>query len=159
MPSSYTITMHVGDVVRVLHVMEAAMDNPSDLMRDVLLHMIRAAHKRFEAQGPGWAEHAESTKRRRGDGALILRDQGLLMQGVTGNGSGPFDTPEGFGISDEFTAVIGVNVRGWQNQFPDSRGWRPARPFVLFQDQDEEDIADMAMDWMLKRGPYVVAGV
>jgi phage gpG-like protein len=211
MPSSYTITMHVGDVVRVLHVVEAAMDNPSDLMKDVLLVMIRSTHKNFEAQGRPvtWeplspatilsrlyahegskalipskkeneksyanlfdkAEGKKGKSQKKLDAKLdayfaaigsmkILRDWGLLWQSVGGNATGAFTTEDGFAASDDLTASIGTNRPGadaLQLGFPGNN--LPARPYILFQDEDEEDIADMAMDFMLKRGPYVVAGV
>lgn len=41
--------------------------------------LVGAVHDVFEAQGPGWAELAESTKRRRrGTSYMILQDTGLM---------------------------------------------------------------------------------
>jgi phage gpG-like protein len=172
--ASFEITIHVGDVVHVLTIMEAAFENPAELMKDVLLTMIRSTQLTFEANGrpSRWDDLKESTERKRfakamrgqrarNIGALavlgglqILRDTGLLAQSVGGGASGAFDTSDGFGDSDQLSAIIGTNRPGWQNQFPDSRGWRVAREFLLIQDQDEEDIAAMALDWFLRRGPY-----
>lgn len=171
--TSFTIRMEVGDVVQTLHVVEAAMLDASPLMQDVLLVMIRSTQLNFEAGGrPRWDDLADSTIQRRfakgmkGKGAKklgslavlgsieILRDTGLLLQSVGGGASGAFEVGAGFGESDDTGAVIGTSQPGWQNQFPDTRGWRPAREFILFQDQDEEDIMDMAVQWALRTGAY-----
>ena len=177
MSSTLTLRLHVGDVLHVLHVMEAAYDDASDLMADVLLTMIRSTQLNFEAQGRPvrWADLAESTERRRfakamgGRGArtlgslgtlgslLILQVTGSLFQSLGGGASGPFEAKDGFGESDRFTATIGTNRPGWQNQFADTRGWREARPMVEFQNQDVEDIGAMAADWALRTGSYAVA--
>lgn len=177
MPASFNLQIQVGDVTHVITLIELAVDDASELMRDVLLVMIRSTQQTFEAQGrpARWADLAESTvlkrlrramrlQRVRDLGSLgavgsiqILRDTGLLMQSVGAGASGSFSAADGFGDSDAFTAVIGTNRPGWQNQFPDSRGWRPERPFLVFQDQDEEDIADMAMHWLMRTGPYAEA--
>lgn len=168
--ATFELRVQVGDVVRVLTLVEHALRDPSDLMSDVLLVMIRSTQITFDVQGrPNpWDDLAESTRRRRlrkagidpddagaAVGAIqILRDSGLLFQSVGGNSSGPFSNADGFAESDELSATIGTNRPGWQNQFADTRGTRPERPFILFQDQDEEDVMAMAEDWFLRVGPY-----
>lgn len=171
--ASFTIQIHVGDVVQTLTVVEQALDDATDFMKDVLLIMIRSTQLTFEAQGrPRWDDLKESTERKRfalamrGSGAgrrgtlavlgnlPLLRVTGLLLQSVGGGAAGPYNSADGFGDSDDESAIIGTNRPGWQNQFRDSRGWREAREFLLFQDQDERDIMDGAVDWVLRRGPY-----
>jgi phage gpG-like protein len=174
MPNTITLGVQLGDSLDTLAQIEAALGDATPLMQDLLLLMIRSTQLNFEAQGRPlpWAPHAESTIRRRFGFAMkqkgakakgtlavlgsiwILRDQGLLAQSVGGGASGPFQSADGFGASDEHSAVIGTNRPGWQNQFDDSRGWREARPFILWQDQDEEDAGAMGMDWIMRTGPY-----
>jgi len=172
--ATFTVTFQVGDVIQTLELVQASARDPSPFMSDVLLLMIRSTQLTFQAQGrpDRWNDLAESTvkarfrRAARGRGAAafgslgilgsirILQDRGNLLQSVGGGASGPFSTSDGFGESDEFSAVIGTNHPGWRNQFPDTRGWRDARLFLLWQDQDEEDVAAMGMDWFLRVGPY-----
>lgn len=194
MPASFTIQFQAGDVIRTLQVVEAAYRDPSDLMADTLLLMIRSTQLNFEAQGrpTRWAGLAESTIQRRlsktkkgaakvkalktaakkgfgpklfkaaetyiaaGHALQILRDTGLLLQSVGGGASGPFETPDGFGESDDLTATIGTNHPGAYNQFPDTRTNRPERIIFIFQEQDVEDVTQMAADWFLRVGPYAL---
>lgn len=172
--SSFTLTIHVGDVVHVLTVIEAAFDNPEPFMQDVLLVMVRSTQQNFVAQGrpDRWSDLAESTVARRfaramkGKGSKklgslavlgaieILRDTGILAQSVGFGASGPFSTSQGFGEADKTSAVIGTNAPGWQNQFPDSRGRRVARVFILWQVQDEEDVGEMGIHFFTRTGAY-----
>lgn len=176
MPPSFTIEYQAGDVTHLLTVVEGAFDDPSPLMSDALLVMIRSTQLTFEAQGRpnAWDELKESTRRARFGAAMkkkgakakgslavigaiqILRNTGALMRSVGGGASGPFEADGGFGTSDDTTAVLGTNAPGWQNQFADTRGWRDAREFLLIQDQDESDIADVGIAWFTRTGPYAV---
>jgi len=171
--SELSVSIQIGDAVRVIEMIDTATRDASDLMKDVLLVMIRSTSLNFDAEGrPRWDDLKESTIRHRfalgakGAGAkkqgslailgsiTILRNTGLLAQSVGLGQSGSFQSGEGFGESDNFAAVIGTSQPGWQNQFPDTRGWRAAREFLMFQPQDDEDIAAMAQDWLLGLGPY-----
>lgn len=169
------LKIHVGDVVQTLTVIEAALADPAPLMRDVLLVMIRSTQLTFEAQGrpQRWDDLADSTIRRRfavargargaaSQGSLailssiqILRNTGLLLQSVGGRATGAFAEADGFGDSDETSAIIGTNRPGADAlQLGHSRGYFPPRVFLLIQDQDEQDIVDMSADWFLQVGPY-----
>lgn len=155
--ASFTINIQVADVVKTLTLIQDAFHDPSELMKDVLLVMLRSTQQNFEAQGrpERWQPLAQSTiDRRRGGGkdVKILRDTGLLLQSVGGSAAGAFEAEDGFGESDKFTAAIGTNRPGAEAlQLVIAGG----RVFLLFQDQDEEDIMDMASDWFLRVGPYV----
>lgn len=175
MPNTVTIGVQLGDTLETLELIEDALSDATPLMQDLLLLMIRSTQLTFEAQGRPlpWAPHAESTIRRRFGRAMkqkgakaqgtlavlgsiwILRDEGLLAQSVGGSASGPFEGADGFGASDEHSAVIGTNRPGWQNQFDDTRGWREARRFLDWQDIDEKDAGAMSMDWIMRTGAYV----
>lgn len=171
------LSLDVRDGLAMLRQVEARANDATPLMKDALLLMIRSTQLNFQAQGrpDKWDDLALSTILRRALKALkgkksqkakmkaapsviaglqILRDTGRLMQSVGVGATGPFDAAEGFGESDESTATIGTNAPGWQNQEADTRGWRVARPFLLFQEQDVDDLTQMAMDWMTGSGPY-----
>jgi phage gpG-like protein len=175
MAVSFVVRVQVGEVVEVLTLIESAFDDPTPLMRDVLLVMIRSAQLTFEAQGrpTRWHDLAESTIRGRfkkamkGPGAkslgslgvlgsiLILRDTGLLFQSIGGNAVGAFEGADGFGEADRLSATIGTNRPGadaLQLGAPENN--LPAREYLLFQPQDEDDIADMSIAWMMRQGPY-----
>lgn len=178
MPTVFTLQLQAGDVLLQTKRIETAAKDASPLMKDVLLLMIRSTQLNFQSQGrpDRWDDLKESTERRRFKRAskrkgasklgslgvlasmLILRDTGRLMQSLGEGRSGEFDAKGGFGETDDFNATLGTNAPGWQNQEDDTRGWRDARPFILFQTQDEEDIADMGMDFLMGRGPYAAAG-
>jgi phage gpG-like protein len=171
--STALLQLQAAPALALVRGVEEAASDASAFMKDSLLVMIRSAQLNFEAGGrPRWTDHAESTERRRFrkgmkgknakkmgslavlGGLLVLRDTGRLGGSVGLGQSGAFDTGDGFGESDEFTAAIGTNAPGWQNQFDDTRGWREAREFLLFQDQDAEDITQMGLDWFMRTGPY-----
>lgn len=81
----------------------------------------------------------------------ILRDTGALWLSVGGSATGAFETEDGFGESDRFTATLGTNrVQAYALQFVIAGG----RIFLLIQDQDEEDIMDMSVEWVMKTGAY-----
>lgn len=179
MAASFTMQYQVGDAIRTLRVVEAALEDPSDLMKDVLLVLIRSTQLNFEQQGrpESWAPHALSTllarmrKANKGRAsnrgkdrilgaigsftALILRDTGLLMQSLGAGASGAFDAADGFGESDETSAILGTNRPGADAlQLGNPANNLPAREYVLMQEQDEEDITQMAMDFVMQVGPY-----
>lgn len=165
----------VGEVTQVLRMMEAGFEDASDLMKDVLLVMIRSTQLNFEMQGrpEPFADLAESTERRRyakamgapGAGALgslatlgslmILIDSGLFMQSLGAGADGAFEAADGFGEFDEYTATLGSNRPGadvLQTGYPPHN--LPAREVVLFQERDVEDMMQMAADFALRVGPY-----
>lgn len=185
------LRIQVGDAVEVVKAIETQLEDPSELMQDVLLFMIRSTQLTFEAQGrpSRWTPLAQSTVESRlrknagGRSALkagrrsgvggdlsgpkavaaqnkyfaaagsiqILRDTGGLMMSVGGNASGAFESDEGFGESDKFTATLGTNkVQAVPLQFIIAGG----RPFLLIQDEDEEDIMDATVQFVMKTGPY-----
>lgn len=175
--TDFSIVVQVGDVLREVNLIQASAEDATDLMKDVLLLMIRSTQKTFEAEGrpTHWDAHKDSTERARFARAMkgasarklgslatlgsfnILRVTGLLAHSVGFGAGGAFEAEQGFGESDKFTAVLGTSQPGWQNQFPDSRGWRDAREYLLFQAEDEKDASAMALDWLMRRGPYAQA--
>lgn len=173
MPSEFTISFQVGEVVQMIRMVEARLDDPTPLMQDVLLVLIRSTQLTFEAQGrpDRWDDLAESTERARfrkadkGRGSLaalggmqILRDSGLLAMSLGAGASGEFTHPYGFGEADKFTAVLGTNRPGAEaHQLGYPTGNIPQRIFILFQEQDYEDIETMTMDYFLVQGPYAAA--
>jgi phage gpG-like protein len=172
--SNPPIRLISGTMMADVRAIEAHGRDASLLFQDVLQLMIRSTQLTFEAQGrpAHWDDLKESTMMQRlgkalkGKGAKklgslgllasiqILRDTGALMRSVGLGSNGPFEADDGFGEADTHYAAVGTNSPGWQNQFPDTRGWREAREFLLFQQQDVEDILDMTEDWLLARGPY-----
>jgi phage gpG-like protein len=183
--TSFTLELQTGDVIATVREIHAALTDATPLMQDVLLVMMRSTQLNFEMGGrPNkWPPLAQSTIDRRLGGVFsgggksgkaavkaqdkyfaavgsiqILRDSGLLMQSLGANATGPFENDDGFGEVEKFTATLGTNRPGWQNQFPDSRGWRPERPFLLFQEQDVQDIEQMHADFVMQVGPYAIAG-
>ncbi len=188
MSAKFTIRIQVGEVVEVLRVVEASLEDPTELMQDVLLVMIRSTQLNFEAQGrpTRWAGLAPSTIKQRlrkvrggvvktrgkkkesiyrqlfdqsdafytALGSIqILRDRGLLFQSVGGNASGPFEDSDGFGEAEKFHATIGTNRPGADAlQLVIAGG----RPYLLIHDQDEEDIMDMSVQWVLRTGAYQI---
>lgn len=198
-----SIRIQVGDAIEVVQAIESNLENPSELMGDILLMMIRSTQLTFEQQGrpARWTPLAQSTiegRLRKNDGGRaalkalgtpgttelgfnpdnkaakgkfgknavkaqekyfaaigsiqILRDTGRLLMGVGGGQSGDFETEDGFGIRpDKYTAVLGTNHPGAEAlQFIIAGG----RPFLLFQDQDEEDIMDASVQFVMGTGPY-----
>lgn len=208
MPARFTIRYQAGEVIEVLTLLEASYEDPTPLMQDVLLIMIRSTQLTFQAQGrpDKWAKLSPATIRARlrqlqrttgrrvlprvrADGrrsikndqtersrrlkyyrklfgrsdkyytALgsiqILRDRGLLAQSVGGSAAGPFEAAEGFGEVTRTSAIIGTNRPGsdaLQRGNPERN--LPARPFLLIQVQDEVDVADIGIQFMLRTGPY-----
>lgn len=173
--ASYFLEVQMGEAIELIELIEVRGDDPTPFIQDVLLLMIRSSQLNFEAEGrpDRWADLAESTERRRfrkAAGAIarlgslaalgsmmILRNTGQLWQSLGGQATGPYTTEYGFGESDEFLAVIGTNHPGAYNQFPDPRTNRPARVMVLWQEQDVEDVQQMAIDWMIGGGPYAAS--
>jgi len=173
--ATFTLQYQLGEVSHLLTMVETRADDPSDLMADHLLLLIRSTQLNFEEQGRPvpFAELAPSTERRRfakgmkGKGAKalgslavlgstqILRDTGLLMQSLGAGASGPFEAADGFGESDKFTAVLGTNRPGADAlQVGYAPNNLPSREYVLFQEQDETDLLRMTEDWMMGTGPY-----
>lgn len=171
----YTVEWQLGEVVKVLQIVEARAEDATDLMKDSLLLMIRSTQLNFDEQGrpQPFADLAESTIRRRfasgmkGKGAKakgslgvlgsiqILRDTGLLMQSLGESASGPFEAADGFGEVDKFSAVLGTNRPGadaLQTGYAPNN--LPAREYVLFQPQDEDDLLVMAEDFLMGTGAY-----
>jgi phage gpG-like protein len=176
--TTFTLQYQLGDVTRVLHMMEARFEDASDLTADWLLLMIRSTQLNIEEQGrpQPFAPHADSTIRRRfgkamkGKGAkaggtlaalgsiMILRDTGLLMQSLGAGSSGAFESADGFGESDEFTATLGTNRPGadaLQTGYEPNN--LPGREYVMFQEQDETDLLRMTEDWTMGTGAYAEA--
>lgn len=174
----YSIVYQAGAVVEVVTLVQSRLEDATELMADVLLLLIRSTQLNFDAQGrpDQWADLAPSTTRARfakgmkGRGAKakgslavlgsiqILRDTGLLMQSLGEGRSGSFETADGFGESDKFTATLGTNRPGadaLQTGVPERN--LPAREYVLFQAQDYDDIGQMHEDFVLGLGPYSVA--
>lgn len=199
-----SLRIQVGDAVEVVHAIETQLSDPTELMQDHLLIMIRSTQLTFEAQGrPRWTDLAQSTvearlrKNASGRAALkgiqgstgttgsafapdnkaasgkfgkaavkaqekyfaavgsiqILRDSGRLLMSVGGGQSGAFEDEQGFGESDQFTATLGTNHPGAEAlQFIIAGG----RPFLVFQDIDEEDIMDASVQFVMMTGPYAV---
>jgi phage gpG-like protein len=191
--AAINIDFQAGDVVETLKFIEAGLADPSEIMRDVLLVMIRSTQLNFDAQGrpAKWAPLAQSTilhrlaktktgrtrlatskrlAKKGGSGPAakkaganlfasagslrILQDTGLLLQSVGGDASGAFSTGDGFGESDQTTAIIGTNNVAAYNHWPDPRTGRPERLIFVWQDADEEDVMAMAEDFVLHAGPY-----
>ena len=196
MATSFTMSFQAGDVVRVLTVMQTAMDNPTELMRDILLVMIRSTQLNFEAGGrpTRWTSLQPATILRRlrrtqkGRAAVkklnkaatkgkpdavptqmdtllglmasvqILRDTGLLFQSVGAGASGEFSTSDGFGVAEKYAAVLATNRPGADaHQLGYPEGNIPERPFFLLQPEEEGDISDMGMQWLMRTGPYALA--
>jgi phage gpG-like protein len=194
MATSFTMSFQAGDAVRVLTVMQTAMDNPTELMRDILLVMIRSTQLNFEAGGrpTRWTSLQPSTILRRlrrtqkGRSAVsklnksatsgkavprqmdtvlalmasiqILRDTGLLFQSVGAGAGGEFSTADGFGVAEKYAAILATNRPGADaHQLGYPEGNIPERPFFLLQPEEEGDIADMGMQWLMRTGPYALA--
>lgn len=196
MATSFTMSFQAGEVVRVLTVMQTAMDNPTELMRDILLVMIRSTQLNFEAGGrpTRWTSLQPATILRRlrrtqkGRAAVkklnkaatkgkpdavptqmdtllglmasvqILRDTGLLFQSVGAGASGEFSTSDGFGVAEKYAAILATNRPGADaHQLGYPEGNIPERPFFLLQPEEEGDIADMGMQWLMRTGPYALA--
>lgn len=153
----YSLQWQLGDTIKVLTLVETRAKDATDLMKDSLLLMIRSTQLNIEAQGrpTPFAEHAESTKKRRGEGAQILRNEGLLMQSLGAGASGIFEEADGFGEYDASSATLGTNRPGadaLQLGYPPNN--LPGREYILFQVQDEEDLLVMAEDFFTGSGPY-----
>lgn len=179
----YTLQYQLGDAVKTLTVTEARLEDASDLMADALLLMIRSTQLNFEEQGRPQPFYplAQSTIDKRlgvsagkfaggsGKSAVkkqnkyfamvgaiqILRDTGLLMQSLGAGSSGAFEAADGFGESDKTSATLGTNRPGadaLQTGYAPNN--LPAREYVLFQEQDDEDLLAMAEDFFTASGPY-----
>ncbi len=169
---------HLADATALLGNIHVRLEDPSDLTADFLLLMIRSTQLNFEEGGrpSPFAELAPSTERRRfykgmkGKGAKakgslgvlgsiqILRDTGLLMQSLGASASGSFQTADGFGESNKFSAVLGSNRPGadaLQTGYAPNN--LPGREYILFQPQDVGDMTQMAEEWLTGSGPYAFA--
>jgi phage gpG-like protein len=180
------LRLKVGDAVETVLAVETALADPSELMADILLVMLRSTQLTFQESGrpDRWTPLAQSTidqrlrsnskgraivrnanKKLSGKAAVkaqnayfaasgnvqILRDTGALLLSLGGSASGAFQTEDGFGESDQFTAELGTNHPGAEAlQFVIAGG----RPFLLIQTVDEEDIMDMSVQFVLQEGPY-----
>lgn len=176
--ATFTLEYHVGEAKKLLHMIEVRAEDASDLMNDALLLMIRSTQLNIEAQGRPvpFADLADSTKRRRFGKAIkakgakakgtlavlgsimILRDTGLLMQSLGAGASGAFESADGFGEFDKFSATLGSNRPGadalQEGYAPHNL---PAREYILFQTEDVDDLSRMTEDWLTGSGPYADA--
>ena len=184
------LRIQVGDAVETVLVVEEQLADPTVLMQDALLILVRSTQLTFEAQGrpTRWTPLAMSTIRgrlrknaggraalRAGDRApnlhgaaavkaqdkffaaagsvQILRDTGALAMGVGYGAAGSFETPEGFGESDKFTATLAsTHPAAEALQFVIAGG----RPFLVIQDVDEEDVMDATVQFVMATGPYAI---
>lgn len=171
-----TIYIEIGDVIAKLTLIETRLDDPTVMMKDLLLLGIRSTGQNFQAQGrpARWDDLAPSTERRRfaraarargasSRGSLailasirILQNTGLLLQSVGGGASGSFSKGGGTGESSRYEMSISTNNPGAWNQFPNLRTGAPARVMILWQPQDVEDASDMQNDFIMHRGPYAL---
>jgi phage gpG-like protein len=115
--------------------------------------MIRSAHGTFEVEGrpAPWKVLADSTvaKRRNEDSSTIkaLRDTGMLWQSIGSEADG--------GISETGAAFAEIGTRvEYAAYHQDGTDRIPARPFLLFQDQDISDIAEGMADWIVDGAVY-----
>lgn len=174
--SKLALYLDVGGVKQRLDIIEHRLDDPTDLMKDVLLLAIRSVALNFESQGrpQRWADLAESTerarfrraskgKRARSMGSLavlgsmqILRVTGLLTQSWGEGQRGPFSAGGGHGESDRTTMTLATSNPGAWNQFPNLRTGAPARVMAIWQDVDREDVLAMASDFVLARNVYAI---
>jgi phage gpG-like protein len=98
----------------------AAQGRSIDRLLPVIAEMlVGAVHDVFEAEGPGWADLAESTKaRRRGTSYKILQDTGLLANSVAAQ----------YG-STYAEAVDGTTYGIYHAPDPQGRDWTVLGPF------------------------------
>ena len=67
------ISLDTGPLGEVIGKIKARTSNLLPLMKEFHALAIGAVDDKFRREGPGWPEHAESTKARRGANAAILR--------------------------------------------------------------------------------------
>lgn len=106
-----------------------------------------STQQRFEAeqdpQGNGWVEHAQSTKKKRGSGASILRDEVDLYDSLTHEVQGS-------------SVAVGTNrIYGRIHQLGGQAGRNlattiPARPYLGLSTDDEKEIGAILSDWLNK---------
>jgi len=78
------ISLDTGPLGEVIGKIKARTSNLLPLMKEFHALAIGAVDDKFRREGPGWPEHAESTKARRGANAAILRDKARLSQSMAG---------------------------------------------------------------------------
>lgn len=117
------------------------------LARSIKTVMIPSIQQNFEAEGrPSWPPLAEYTiQRRGGDSGHILNVTGALEADATS-----FDI---WHITDTAASIQSWPGRTWYAQIHQAglRGKKiyiPARPFIMFQSEDEDDIKLVFMEWL-----------
>lgn len=123
-------------VEAMLRELDNRMKDYKPVFRKAAIYMEGSIGKNFRAQGrpTKWAPLKPKTlaaRRKKGSGAKILQDSGLLKASVTSN----LEIKRMTKLEYEFgTAKIYAATHQY------GRGKIPARPFLLFQDSDEKAI-------------------
>lgn len=130
----------------------AAAADLSPLMMSISEELRGAVEENFEAQGrPAWEPlKATTLAKRRGQGAKILQDSGILAGSIAVD-------------HDATNAWVGTNIKyGPTQQFGAKKGafgttkrgapipWGdiPARPFLAATDEDKQAIAELTEDYV-----------
>ena len=82
------ITVDTSELKAAVAQLEAKGKTVSRLMPVIAEMLVAGVADVYDAEGPGWKDLAESTKRaRRGDSYKILQDTGLMANTQAGNGA------------------------------------------------------------------------
>ena len=164
----------IEELTRDLEGMAGRAVDMTKWARDIAeLIMLRSAQQNFIAQGrPNrWDDLAEATiaarRNRDSSSVQILRDTGLLMQSLAPVGAvyGPAGNQYSIRRISPTFAEVGTNRPGADAHQDGTtnagRGHQttiPARPFLLFQAQDVEDLASTAADFIVEGSITEVRG-
>jgi phage gpG-like protein len=136
----------------------------SRVVRQVMIPSIKA---NFDAEGrpDKWAELSEFAIDRRGSAHPILQVTGRLYQAAQQLNNWVLDQTQAVFTSLPDAAWYGaLHQNGYSSAGIFKRGTRPqgaqnaivpARPFIMFQDADEEKIDEVFADWFMERARAV----
>lgn len=118
--------------------------------------------ERFDAEGPGWTELAESTVARRGSAHPILNVTGELRRTFTEKGAPHAlvePIPDGLFMGSDSWVVAEVMQNGTDRAGRDRNTRIPARPIVDMREQDADAFAEIISGYVYEHGLSASADV
>lgn len=116
---------------------------------------------RFDAEGPGWEELAESTVAKRGSAHPILNETGKMRRSLTTAGAPGAvvePIPDGLFMGTDMM-IAAVHQHGTDRAGRDHTTRIPARPLVDMREQDADVFAEIVGGYVYEHGLSASADV
>jgi len=172
-----TISMKDHGIEKLLNRIQKQMHNLTPVMNIVGQIVRTSIVRNFEKEGrpKRWKKHSKMTEKQRGSGAAILRKENHLMNSIHSKAhkdKAVIGTNIAYAAVHQFGAKKGkfgtvqakvrehvrrrldggkTTVKAHTRKMELPWGDIPARPFMMVQDEDWEEIRESLMDYLLKR--------